>query len=36
MGLGILMCPFFGVTRALLGGVPLSLVQYMLGYDWKL
>jgi len=38
-GPSILRCPFFGVTRAIAGGgvvvVPLSLVQYMLGYDWK-
>jgi len=36
-GPSILRCPFFGVTRAIAGGgvvvVPLSLVQYMLGYD---
>jgi hypothetical protein len=33
LGLGILRCPFFGVTRAVLRGVPLSFVQYVLGYD---
>jgi hypothetical protein len=33
-GLGILRCPFFGVTKAIGGrGEPLSLVQYVLGYN---
>ncbi len=36
MGLGILRCPFL-VSQGQFGGwVPLKLVQYVLGYDWKL
>jgi hypothetical protein len=28
--------PFFGDTKAIFWGAPLSLVYYVLEYDWKL